>query len=71
MEDILTLVPYQLNGSHVNGGDGHLVLTGEVGEEIAEDWVGADELASYGCIELVSIDLISTSQINQASVKKV
>lgn len=47
LEDILTPVPYQLNGSHVNGGDNHLIVKDDSGEEIEESWVGAENLASY------------------------
>ena len=47
MEEILTPVPYQRNGSHVNGGDSNLIISQEQNEDLNEDWVGSTDLASY------------------------
>ena len=47
MEEILTPVPYQRNGSHVNGGDSNLIVSQEQNEDLNEDWVGSTDLASY------------------------
>ena len=38
MEEILTPVPYQRNGSHVNGGDSNLIVSQEQNEDLNEDW---------------------------------
>lgn len=46
IEDVLTPVPYQFNGSHVNGGDDHLVESTEIIDKNSSCWVGSDELAS-------------------------
>lgn len=46
LEDILTPVPYQWNGSHVNGGDGNLRVFCKDEEDTNNIWVGAEELAS-------------------------
>lgn len=59
VDEILTPFPYELNGSHVNGGEENLIVKSNVvyprQEEDESLWVGSEDLASYGIkIEVIS-----------------